>query len=155
MPRSHGEIDLAGIRHVGIGYVEHLTMTVAPWRLPFTSLRWGRYAPVSCSVIWIVWRGEDERSFIWHDGQPQPSAVVGERGISGLTDGTELLIGEPRDLRAQRAIEQLIDHIPAPARSFAQPVASMFEHKMVAPGRVTANGRQVDSGWTVLVEVHW
>ena len=155
MPRSLAQIDLAGSRYIGIGYVERLTLTLPPWRLPFTFLLWGRHASASCSVIWIAWRGEDERCFIWHNGRPQSDAVLRERSIQGLTGGAELRIGEPRDVCARPALEQLVNRLPDAARSLAQPVAAMFEHKMVAPSRVIAVDGETDIGWTVFEEVRW
>ena len=155
MPRSRAQIDLGGACYVGFGYVEQLTLTLPPWRLPFNILRWGRYASASRSIIWIAWRGAEERRFIWHNGLPQPAAVLGERSIRGLTSGAELQIGEPRDVCARPALARLVDHLPKPARPFARPVAAMFEHKMVAPSRVLVAGGQVDSGWSLFEEVQW
>ena len=39
----------------GLGYAEHLSMTLPPWRLPIDTLRWGRFLTPRHSVVWIDW----------------------------------------------------------------------------------------------------
>jgi hypothetical protein len=155
MPRAAAQIDLAGTRHVGVGYVEHLTLSLPPWKLPFNILHWGRHASPDCSIVWIAWRGKDERCFIWHDGRPQADAVLCHDGISGLSSGATLRIGEHRDVCARPAVARLIDGLPDAVRPIVRPVAAMFEHKMVAVSSVVAPGGSADSGWSVFEEVRW
>ena len=51
----------------GTGYVEKLSMTIPPWKLPFTELRWGRFISDDRSdyVVWIDLRGGTQRNWIW------------------------------------------------------------------------------------------
>lgn len=56
-----------GNRH-GLGYVEHLDMTVSPWALPIRTLRWGRFTSETDWVVWIEWRGDDLRTMAWRNG---------------------------------------------------------------------------------------
>ncbi len=155
MPRASAQVDLAGTRHVGVGYVEHLTLSLPPWKLPFNILRWGRHASLACSIVWIDWRGKEERRFIWHDGRLQPNAVLSEDGISGLSSGAELLIGEHRDVCARSALARLADRLPGALRPILRTSAAIFEHKMVAPSSVVAPGGSADSGWSLFEEVQW
>ena len=41
MPTADVQIEFEGEILRGVGYVEQLTMTLPPWRLPFAELRWG------------------------------------------------------------------------------------------------------------------
>ena len=53
----------------GLGYAEHLSMTIPPWRLPIDTLRWGRFLSPERSVVWIDWQKEgDGRTWIFVDG---------------------------------------------------------------------------------------
>jgi hypothetical protein len=56
----------------GLGYVERLRLTVAPWRLPIRTLRWGRCLTPRHSLIWIDWLGGSDRHFVFLDGVPVP-----------------------------------------------------------------------------------
>lgn len=40
----------------GLGYFEHVELTVPPWKLPLQELRWGRAISANDSVVWIDWR---------------------------------------------------------------------------------------------------
>jgi hypothetical protein len=155
MPRACVELDAGGRRIMGVGYAEHLTLTLAPWRLPFSQLRWGRFASATGSVIWIAWQGGETRQFVWHDGVLQTGAVIDARAIYGLAGGSTLHLDEPRDLCDRPAIARLAGRLPEPLRRAAGPITAMVEHKMVAPSRLVAPGGRPDSGWSVFEEVRW
>src|SRR5450759_1984877 len=40
----------------GLGYAEHLRITIAPWKLPIRTLRWGRFLTPNTTLIWIDWQ---------------------------------------------------------------------------------------------------
>ena len=67
----------------GIGYAECLTMTIPPWRLPISELRWGRWSDATGthSMVWIDWRGALPRSWVFVDGQQVAAATVGDRSV--------------------------------------------------------------------------
>ncbi len=54
MPRARVRIG----KRSGLRYAEHLNITVAPWKLPIRTLRWGRFATPSDWIVWIDWQGE-------------------------------------------------------------------------------------------------
>ncbi len=154
-PRSRVTIDVGRVRHVGLGYVEQLTLTIPPWKLPFHHLRWGRYASESQAIVWIAWDGADTRQFVWHDGVPQPGAIIDDQSIRLLHGGAELRFGPARDVCARPALARLAGRLPSPVQALAAPVAAMFEHKMLAPSEVVLAGAPLDSGWSLYEEVRW
>jgi hypothetical protein len=153
MPRAHATVELEGRSHRGIGYVEQLSLTIPPWDLPFKTLKWGRHASSAHSVVWIAWRGQDTRSFIWRNGIERPAARLEPDGIC-LQTGEALRFGTPRDLCARPALSRVIDRLPRLSRPVAAKVAAMFEHKMVAPSELVL-AEAVDSGWSIFEEVAW
>lgn len=58
LPRADVSASLDGRTLSGLGYVEHLRLTIPPWRLPLRTLRWGRALTESESFVWIDWRSE-------------------------------------------------------------------------------------------------
>ena len=155
MPRACVELEVGDRRITGIGYAEHLTLSLAPWRLPFKHLRWGRFISHTGSVIWIAWNGVDCRQFVWHDGMLQPEAVIDGRAVQGLAGGATLHLDEPRDVCDRPVFAQLTGRLPQVLRRASGPIASMVEHKMVARSRLVAPGERPDPGWSVLEEVRW
>jgi hypothetical protein len=51
------------------GYVEQLIMTIDPWKFNIDELYWGRFCSSNNSVVWIEWRGEIARKWLFHNGQ--------------------------------------------------------------------------------------
>jgi len=72
MPRAQARLH----NRLGFGYAEHLNMTIAPWKLPIRTLRWGRFAAASDWIVWIDWLGEFTRRIVYWNGQiaPPPSS---------------------------------------------------------------------------------
>ncbi len=95
----------------GTGYAERLLVTVPPWRLPIRELRWGRWidAAVNRSVVWIDWRGESPRTWVFVDGQLAASAVVTDERVSAGT--AEVAVGQRRTLDAKSFL-QIVAAIP-------------------------------------------
>ncbi len=67
-PRGRAEVRIGGECLHGLGYVERLTMTVPPWRLPIDELHWGRLLTEAGSVVWIDWRGTYSKRLILRNG---------------------------------------------------------------------------------------
>ncbi len=68
----------------GSGYAERLVLTIVPWRLPITELRWGRWLSPRTrrSVVWIDWRGAHPLTLVLDRGCPQPAAVVDDERVA-------------------------------------------------------------------------
>lgn len=67
-PRARAEVRVADRSIRGLGYAEHLTMTVAPWRLEIEELRWGRFLSETDGLVWIEWRGSNPVRLRWRNG---------------------------------------------------------------------------------------
>jgi hypothetical protein len=111
-PAALVSVELRGSAPVqGPGYAERICVTVPPWRLPIRELRWGRWldAAASRSIVWIDWRGESPRTWVFVDGVLSPSAVVTDESVRA--GAVELALGERRTLEAQ-AFSEIAATIP-------------------------------------------
>lgn len=89
-PRARASVDVGGRRYEGLGYVEVLSVGIAPWRLPLRELRWGRALSEDRSAVWIDWRADaHHRRWLWIDGRPADLGSVTEEGLFA-PDGTPL-----------------------------------------------------------------
>jgi len=112
-PAAFVSVELRGFVPVqGSGYAERILITVPPWRLPIRELRWGRWldAASSRSVVWIDWRGEYPRTWVFVDGNMAPSAVVTDEGV--CAGNVKVVVGERRTLEAP-AFSQIAAAIPS------------------------------------------
>ncbi len=152
-PSAAAEVRIGDLRLAGAGYAEHLTMTVKPWRLPFSELRWGRFVGHTDSLIWIQWCGQTSRTWVWWNGLEQARCKVGEERVEiphaglllELSDHTELRSG-PLAATALRSVRPLVGLIPRWRRA--------NETKWLARG--TLNQRdKTDTGWVIHEIVRW
>src|SRR3974390_2323210 len=98
-PRASAEIRWGnGRKLTGLGYVERLRMTIAPWKLPIDELLWGRFLNHTDSVVWIDWRGPVRKRLLLHNGYPIESVKVADDVVSFGTSSS-LTFGERTVLR--------------------------------------------------------
>lgn len=153
-PRARAEIHIGeGVRLVGLGYVERLTMTIPPWRLPFEELRWGRFLSAEDSLVWIDWRGAHPLNLSFHNG-----ARVGH---ASLTDN-ELAAGEVSlaldcgtVLREGALVETALNMIPGIDRLFPFRILGAHERKWLSRGVLTKPAAGPGTGWAIHEVVRW
>lgn len=112
-PAAVVSVELSGFPPVkGPGYAERMLLTVLPWRLPIRELRWGRWldAVPNRSVVWIDWRGESERTWVFVDGKTSAPAVVTDQGVSA--GAVNVVVGEHHVLETL-AFSQIAATIPS------------------------------------------
>lgn len=154
-PSARATVECEGWALNGVGYVERLSLTIPPWKLPFRHLRWGRHASDRHAVVWINWSGRDNRQFTWLDGVEQLDARPDGSGVCGLADGVELQVRCLRDICRRPALARLSDQLPVGIQRLLTPLHGMREHKQLARSAIIRNGTLADRGWTVLEEVAW
>jgi hypothetical protein len=153
-PRARAEITLGeNVRLVGLGYVEQLTMTVPPWRLPFDELRWGRFLSAEDALVWIDWRGAHSLNLSFHNGAPAERA--------SLTDD-ELVAGEVSlaldcgtVLREGALVETALNMIPGIDRLFPFRILGAHERKWLSRGVLKKQTAETSCGWAIHEVVRW
>ena len=133
----------------GFGYAEELEMTVAPWALPFSELRWGRFVSERRSIVWIDWRGGMDRRWVFAEGVAVNANVV-ERDRVAWPGGT-LEIGPGRVWRHGR-----LGKTVAGLFSFCVPrrTARAVETKWISPAVLRSDVGDPESGWVIHEVVH-
>ncbi len=82
LPAAAARLSTGRGEMVGRGYVEHVQLTVAPWRLPVESLRWGRIADDEQAIVWIQWLGVRPRK----DRRPPARGALRRAGSASRDD---------------------------------------------------------------------
>ena len=156
LPRARASVVTGGVRHDGLGYAEHLRLTLPPWAFPFHTVRWGRHLSEQHALVWIEWDGEEVRRLAWLDGVPQPAARVVPTGIDGLADGRGLRWRDGHDVTRRRVGSTVAAVTPSLGAMVAGRLGSMQEHKQCARSwLVDARGLPLDDGWTIHEAVTW
>lgn len=81
IPRAHVDLEVAGRRIAGHGYAESLELSIAPWKLPIDTLRWGRLIAGDHHAVWINWEGPAPRNDLWLNGIHHPDATFTDDSI--------------------------------------------------------------------------
>jgi hypothetical protein len=114
-PAAEVSVSLRGFEPLrGTGYAERILITIPPWRLPIRELRWGRWIgkAASRSAVWIDWRGESPRTWVFVDGAAASSAEVTDEGVRAqTTEAVEVALGERRTLQ-EGSLDEIVSTIP-------------------------------------------
>ena len=150
---ASAECDLAvnGNLVRGLGYADHLSMTIPPWRLPIDTLRWGRFLSPEHSVVWIDWEREgDERTWIFVDGT-EVQGKVREEGILFEGGRVDLPASDRLVLRCGR-LSYLLRNLslspPLRTRLGARGLA-IHETKWRTRGVLESAGAPAVQGWAI------
>jgi hypothetical protein len=154
MPRARAEVALDdGPPIAGLGYAEHLTVTLAPWSLPIDELRWGRFLSEDAALVWIDWRGPHRRRVVLLDGSAAP-ARVDDEGLTAEDGSFTLRFEAPRLLREGAIGRTTLSILPAVETVFPTRILRTEERKWVARGVLT-RGDRVSTGWVIHEVVRW
>jgi len=66
----------------GLGYVELLTLTLPPWKLPIDTLHWGRLLTAEHSATWIRWEGAHPLSVLLVDGAAVEAPTIDTHALA-------------------------------------------------------------------------
>lgn len=134
----------------GFGYAETLEMTVAPWALPFSELRWGRFVSERRSVVWIDWRGGLDRRWVFAEGVAVDASVVERDRVAW--PGATLEIDPGRVWRHGQ-----LGQTVAGVFSFCVPrrAAHAVETKWISPAVLRSDRGAAETGWVIHEVVRW
>jgi hypothetical protein len=148
-PASRNRLEVAGHAPLlGCGYAEQLVLTALPWRLPIDELRWGRWisADAEHSVIWIDWRGEMPRTWLFVDGVERHGATVSDADV--VAGDSVLTLNGRRTLHA-RALGDVIGSIPALGKLLPAPLFALSETKWCSNGTFRDRDVRPLGGWAI------
>lgn len=96
-PTAHATLVTPGRMIEGPGYLERLELTLEPWRLPLSTLRWGRFTTFARSVVWIQWRGRHPLDLVLVDGIAHRSHLIDDTAV--VWEGGRIELTPTRTLR--------------------------------------------------------
>lgn len=149
-PRSKVRLELKDRVLTGSGYAEKLQMTLPPWYVPISELRWGRFGSANHYIVWIDLGLEIGKRWLWLNGEKLEETVLEDDRI--VIPGHELEIRFDRNtvLESERKIaslaEKLLRYFPWIRESMPGRFLFAHEVKWLSTGEVRFQGRTIDSG---------
>jgi len=138
----------------GWGYVEHLRLTVAPWRLPIRRLRWGRFVNAADSLVWIDWNGPYNKTAVYLNGSEASAHQIGD-GEVALESGAVLSLDRGTVLREGALGATALHAIANLDRIFPNSVLNMHECKWLSSAVLSRPGQPDSTGMAIHEVVEW
>jgi hypothetical protein len=153
-PRSRAAVNLGKGRVLqGLGYVERLDMSLAPWKLPIKELRWGRFLTASDSLVWIDWQGPHCCRVVLENGAISSTCAIAEGEIT-LNGNVRLQVSRGDVLRKGALGETALAVIPGLKRLFPSRILNVRECKWRSRAKLR-RGESCSSGWAIHEVVTW
>lgn len=103
-PKAKFKLNLNDELFEGLGYAETLEMNFAPWKLPISELKWGRFLSENNCVIWIEWIGEKPLKKIFWNGKPIENAEISDSGIVFKNENATLIFENPISIKDEKLL---------------------------------------------------
>jgi hypothetical protein len=155
-PRSAAHLRVGEDEHFrGWGYVEHLRLSLPPWRLPIQRLRWGRFINATDALLWIDWRGPYNRQVVYHNGAAVGAQIIADCEIR-LADGdTVLTLDTSAVLREGALGATALAVLPHLDRLFPAAMLNVREQKWLSRAVLRQPGRPDSIGMAIHEVVEW
>jgi hypothetical protein len=148
-PSAESRLDFANGRQMaGLGYAEHIRLSIRPWQLPFDELRWGRFLSANDTLTWIEWRGRHARRWAFHNGRELGASTIGSGRIDLPDDRGTLALASPTVLREGQLLSGALRRVPAASLLLRGGLKHAHETKWLSRGTFTTPTR-TSSGWAV------
>jgi hypothetical protein len=139
-----------GSRVAGLGYAEWIELRIPPWKLPITTLRWGRFLSPSASLVWIAWEGDYPLRLVLYNGVSHPPVSIDDRTIR--LEGGELRLSQPRPL-ADTDVSAML--APSVLRPLAARLTNTWQTRWLSRGEFTGRDGIRLQGSAIHEVVHW
>jgi hypothetical protein len=154
-PRASARLRIDGNEMRGWGYVEHLRLSVAPWRLPIHQLRWGRFISATDVLVWIDWRGPYHRQVVYYNGAAATAGEIGDRTIVLAESGAVLSLEPQATLREGLLGSTALAVLPNLDRLFPARILKVCEQKWLSRGILRQPGRPDSAGMAIHEVIEW
>ena len=148
LPLAKAKVKLGDLLISGTGYAEYMTITIVPWKLPITELRWGRFLTNQESLIWIDWKGKLPKAFVFYNGEEITNPKITDTKIIGNND-LHLSLARENTLRSGPLILTTLSKIPKVRAIFPKSILNTCEYKWLSKGAFLLNKTSASSGWAI------
>ena len=138
----------------GLGYAEHLTMTIPPWKLPIQTLRWGRFTSARDWITWIDWQGEFSRQMVYMNAKLVQSQLLEDDRIE-FDNGAILIMDRSLVIRDGPLGTTALSVIPGVKKTFPARLLQVNECKWRSRARLEQTGKPAVEGWAIHERVTW
>lgn len=133
----------------GLGYVEHMTLSIPPWQLPLSELRWGRFVTPTDALVWINWNGNAPQSWLFMNGSEVLNCSIKDNEIRMDDNRLLLKLSDSTILRKGPLLTTTLSVIPHVTTLFPSKILRADECKWKSVGHLTSRNIFTASGWAI------
>jgi len=137
----------------GWGYAEQLEITCLPWQIPLGQLRWGRFLSEKYCLVWIEWRMDSPRQWVFLNGVAVKNALVSDDAVALPERRIRLVLDRSGKLAAGKKILQIAGRMLSVLPGFKQSAPARFlyadERKWRSRGLLYEKDTLAGEGWAV------
>jgi hypothetical protein len=134
------------------GYVEKISISIHPWKIPIHELHWGRFLSPDHVIVWIRWIGLIPKTLIYHNGMCLEKGLITTETI--IFDGYSLELNNKKILRRGTLFSTVFSRFPLITKLFPKAIMQLQENKWVSDGMLR-QGDKVVSGKVIHEHVIW
>lgn len=139
----------------GLGYCEHISISIPPWQMPIDELRWGRFLTKDSYVVWIDLKGSAPVTMVFEDGVRNEREIVTDDRIQLHGDQRMLKFEESRTLRSGSIAATALSSVPLLSSLLSSNGLMMDETKWCSRGVLSGIGVPDKTGWAIHEVVRW
>lgn len=153
-PRADVCLSLRGRHETGTGYVECLSMSLEPWKLPVDTLHWGRYHGLQgTDLTWIFWEGEHPLSLLLRGSEcvspPGCVCAAADGSAIDLGGGSLMELSRDRVLRTGDISNTALKYFPGPVKRLLPGSILHLQETKWAGAALLHDGRAPEPGFAI------
>lgn len=139
----------------GWGYVEHLRLSVPPWRLPIRRLRWGRFVNATDALVWIDWSGPYNKQVVYLNGSLASAESINDEEVILAGEKAILHLEGKKVIRDGKLGATALSVFPNLSNLFPASVFNMRECKWLSTAVLRRRGYPDSTGMAIHEVVEW
>jgi hypothetical protein len=152
----------AGIAHVqfsnghsldGLGYVERIDLSIAPWGMPIRTVRGGHFIAENGSAVWMEWAGQNPVRFGYLEGRPAALADTSDTAVQ-FNEGI-LELSRSKVLREGYLADTVFSRLPDINDLVPRSVLEIEDHKWLSAATLHRPGLPDIIGWAIHEYTVW
>lgn len=152
-PKANFEVRCEEFFFSGLGYAETLELNFAPWKLPISELKWGRFLSENNTIVWIEWLGKKPLKKVYWNGKLQENAEITELGITFENQEAKLIFENPQIIKDEPLLK-IANRFPFLKIFFSKQFLQTQETKYKSKS-IFLHHNEKELGWSLYETVLW
>lgn len=105
IPKANFNVNINNQQFSGFGYSEMIELNFVPWKMPISTLKWGRFLSENHTIIWIEWIGKQPLKKVFWNGELVENVEIGDREIHFKNQKAKLFFENPIAIKDEKLIK--------------------------------------------------